>query len=91
VEVTIGSGEIINRLKPSAIMGEFGLFEGGKRSATVMSTVPSTLLRFDGERLTELMERQPRLGMVLFRNLGRILCGRLRSTNIQIERLVSAL
>lgn len=91
VEVTTENGDIISRLKPGAIIGEFAFFEGGERSATVMSHGKSRLLHLNGEKLNQFMDTQPRIGMVLYRNLGRTLCNRLRSANVQIERLVSSI
>ncbi len=90
-EVRTPAGDVIARLKPGAIIGEFALFEAGRRSATVMSNGPSQLLHLDGNALFRLMEEQPRIGMVVYRNLGKTICNRLRSANVQIERLVSAL
>ena len=89
VEVTTQAGDIISRLKPGAIIGEFAFFEGGERSATVMSHGHSKLLHLNGEKLQAFMDSQPRVGMLIYRNLGRTLCNRLRSANVQIERLVS--
>lgn len=91
VEVTTESGDIISRLKPGAIIGEFAFFEGGQRSATVMSHGHSKLLLIHGEKLNSFMETHPSIGMAIYRNLGRTLCTRLRSANVQIERLVSAI
>lgn len=91
VEVTTEHGDIISRLKPGAIIGEFAFFEGGQRSATVMSHGPSKLLHLNGEKLLAHMDRNPRVGMMIYRNLGLTLCQRMRSANVQIERLVSAI
>lgn len=91
VEVTTEGGDIITRLKPGAIIGEYALFEDGERSATVMSNGRSKLVHLDGQRLLAHMEANPKVGMILYRNFGRTLCERLRSANIQIERLVSVL
>jgi len=91
VEVTTESGDIISRLKPGAIIGEFAFFEGGERSATVMSHGHSKLLHLDGEKLIGFIDANPKIGMTIYRNLGRTLCNRLRSANVQIERLVSAI
>ncbi len=91
VEVTTESGDIISRLKPGAIIGEFAFFEDGVRTATVMSVGKSRLLHVNGAKLMQHIDAHPSVGMALYRNLGRTLCDRLRSANIQIERLVSSL
>ena len=91
VEVTTENGDIISRLREGAIIGEFAFFEDGERSATVMSNGPSKLVHLDGEKLIKHMDSNPKVGMTLYRNLGKTLCERLRSANIQIERLVSIL
>lgn len=90
-EVTTESGDLISRLKPGAIIGEFAFFENGQRSATVLSHGNSTLFHLDGEKLNAHLESNPSVGMVIYRNLGRTLCNRLRSANVQIERLVSSI
>ncbi|MBS1714674.1 MAG: cyclic nucleotide-binding domain-containing protein [Armatimonadetes bacterium] len=90
-EVTLATGDPVSRLKPGAIIGEFAFFEGGHRSATVMSHTASKAIHLDGEKLLAYMNARPYAGMTIYRNLGRTLCQRLRSANIQIERLVSSL
>ncbi|MBS1721880.1 MAG: cyclic nucleotide-binding domain-containing protein [Armatimonadetes bacterium] len=91
VEVALESGDPVARLKPGAIVGEFAFFENGHRSATVMSAGQSVLIHLDGEKLLDYMSTRPMAGMTIYRNLGKTLCQRLRSANIQIERLVSSL
>lgn len=90
-EVVTEAGDLITRLKTGSIIGEFAFFESGERTATVMSHGQSTLLHFRGQDLLALMEENPRIGMVIYRNLGKTLCSRLRSANVQIERLVSVI
>lgn len=90
-EVSMESGDPVARLKPGAIIGEFAFFENGHRSATVMSSGSSTLIHLNGEKLLTFMNSRPVAGMTIYRNLGKTLCQRLRSANIQIERLVAAL
>lgn len=90
-EVTMASGDLVARLRPGSIIGEFAFFEDGHRSATVMSSGATKLIHLDGEKLHAFMTSVPRAGMSIYRNLGRTLCDRLRSANIQIERLVASL
>jgi len=71
------------RLKPYEVFGEFALFDDAPRSASAVSQGKSELLEIDSWELNGLLEEHPAMGLKLMRNLGKLLCQRLR--NIDIE------
>lgn len=71
------------KLKPYESFGEFSIFGNSPRSASAISQGPSELLKIDSWDLSNLMDEYPVMGMKLMRNLGGILCTRLR--NIDME------
>ncbi len=89
--VTTDSGEPIARLKEGAIVGEIALFSKESRTATVLSDGTSTFVRIDGAKLNALMDQKPAIGVKVLRNVGRTLCEHLRSSNIQLEAVLSSL
>lgn len=91
VKVQTSYGDLIARLKPGAIIGEVALFGSDRRSASVVSDGPSTLARLGSRAFGKLIEERPDIGVVVLRNLGRTLCQRLRSSNVQLEAVLQAL
>jgi CRP-like cAMP-binding protein len=91
VEVTTMTGELIARLKVGELFGEIALFEGGRRSAQVIGQGEGHLARISATSLNALMDGRPEIGVVILRNLGRTLCDRLRSSNIQLESVLQGL
>lgn len=91
VEVTTTTGELIARLKEGELFGEIALFEGGRRSAQVIGQGAGELARISAKKLNELMDQQPEIGVPILRNIGQMLCQRLRSSNIQLESVLQAL
>jgi len=50
VEVRLGDDSIIARLGPRNVVGEFGLFQSGHRTATVVACAPTQALSLDYQR-----------------------------------------
>ncbi|MDI9640883.1 cyclic nucleotide-binding domain-containing protein [Kamptonema cortianum] len=91
VRVTTVNGDPIARLQAGAIIGEIALFEGSERSATVVSDGASRLVRIPAHKFNRLMDEQPEIGIVVLRNIGKTLCARLRSSNVQLEAVLATL
>ncbi len=91
VRVETGTGDLIARLGPGTILGELALFDTGERSANVVSDGPATLARIKAEDFNALMDRQPHLGLTVLRHVGKVLCQRLRSSNVQLEAVLGNL
>lgn len=91
VRVTTNQGDPIARLDKGAIIGEIALFDESERSATVVSAGESQLVKISGEKFTQLMHDEPKIGVIVLRNIGKTLCQRLRSSNVQLEAVLAAL
>ncbi len=91
VEVTTSTGEMIARLKAGELFGEIALFEGGRRTAQVIGMGDGELARISAAHLNKLIDDQPHIGVEILRNIGRVLCKRLRSSNIQLESVLQGL
>jgi len=89
--VQTSMGDLIARLQPGAIIGEIALFGHDRRSAAVVSDGNSTLARINADRFNALINQQPEIGVIVLRNLGRTLCKRLRSSNVQLEAVLQVL
>ena len=91
VRVTTVHGDPIARLSAGAMVGEIALFEDSERSATVVSDGEANLVRIPASKFNELMDKRPDIGLTVLRNVGRTLCYRLRSSNVQLEAVLSVL
>ncbi len=67
------------------VFGEFCLFDDSPRSATARTMAKSRLLEFGKEDILSLFEQKPRIGMVVMKNAGNILCTRLRDTDMGLR------
>lgn len=85
VRVTTIHGDPIARLQAGAILGELALFERAERSATVISDGEATLLKLSAGKFNALLDEHPQIGLTVLRNIGKTLCQRLRSSNLQLE------
>lgn len=74
VEATVERHEerlVLSTMTRGAVIGETGYF-GQRRTASVDSTTPVRLLRFNSQDLERLRERYPAIAATVFRNLNRI-------------------
>ncbi len=85
VDNPLNKGEKIRLAKLSMheTFGEFSLFDDAPRSATAIAQTNARLLEIPCKELLLLFDENNRLGIKLMKNLGKILCTRLR--NIDIE------
>lgn len=70
---TVGSGQIL---------GELAFLDGSPRVATAIANQAAILLAIKRDAFNDLVQREPRLGMVVLRNIAVELSNRLRRTNI---------
>lgn len=86
-----GSTEITN-LKAGDVIGEqtFCLPEGAKRTATVKATSRVRIRKFHPNELNPRMDTYPVMAGTLWRNVARILSGRLKETTIKLAALRDA-
>ncbi|MEE9259167.1 MAG: cyclic nucleotide-binding domain-containing protein [Nitrospinaceae bacterium] len=76
---------VLAKLKPHDVIGEFTLFDDAPRSASAIAQIPITYMEIKNSDLFDLFEKNNRIGMVVLKNLGTILCGRLRSTDLELR------
>lgn len=74
--------EIIYSMRDGQIFGELSLVDGSPRSATVKAEDDVTVICFDFDRLGVLLEKIPRIGYILMRNIAAIIATRVRNTNM---------
>jgi CRP-like cAMP-binding protein len=70
---------VLGMLGADAVFGEMGLVESAPRSADVVITEESRVIQIEIDQLERLMDRQPRLGHLVMRNLARGLSEKLRA------------
>ncbi len=79
-----GKRKTLSSMARGAIMGETGYF-GQRRTASVETTSPSRVLRFDSQDLERMRVRYPRIAATIFRNLNRIQAERLARTTAMLQ------
>lgn len=84
-------GDFIGRVKPSGLFGEVALFDSQPRSASVSADGEVRIAVIPAEALMAIMEERPEMGFQVLINLGKVLCERLRSANLQVEAMMIAL
>jgi len=82
VTVISSSGKSIDvaTLGSGSHFGEMALIDGAKRSATAETLEPTSMFRFDYDKVTALLDRSPATASKLYRSLARFLSNRLRQT-----------
>lgn len=75
----------INMLYTGQCFGEMVLLNGALRSATVVSTEPTTLIVIREPEFRSLCEANPRIGYYVIRNLAQDLAYKLRSSNLLLR------
>jgi CRP-like cAMP-binding protein len=66
-------GRTLARLAPGDHFGEISLIDGGKRTASVVSVTPMTLLVVGRREFTTLLRSDPAIGLGLMRGLARMI------------------
>lgn len=81
------SGETLAEFGPGSIVGEISLVDEEPRSATVTCTKPTKVLVIPSTLLRGMMEADPSIGVTILANIGKVLCRRLRTMNVQLDSL----
>ena len=79
-----GEFKALVQLKPFDLIGELGFFGAACRSASVIAVEPSSILSFEHDIFHALATNRPRIGMVVYYNMARILAERLVSNNVNL-------
>ncbi len=73
---TLGSG---------SHFGEMALIDGATRSAAAEALEPTSIYRFDYDKVQAILDRSPAIAMKMYRALARFLSNRLRQTTIDMS------
>lgn len=68
------------------IFGELALLDGPARGARAISRQPTVMLVVERQAFIELAQREPHLGLVIVRNIGEDLSGKLRRASAGVGR-----
>jgi CRP/FNR family cyclic AMP-dependent transcriptional regulator len=74
-----------------AIFGELSLFDQPARSATVRCLTNCSFYALGREEFLKFCDENPHIGYVVFKNLARMVCDRLRKTSEDVVKLTTAL
>ena len=83
------SGDTIAEVGPGSVLGEISLLDQEPRSATVVSSGPSTVAVIPAEKLRLMMRHDMGMRCVMLENLARLICQRLRTANVQLDGVVA--
>jgi len=76
----------VAHLGDGKIFGELAFLDGAPRAAYAIATQPSILLVIKRTAFTEVVRREPNLGMMVMRNLAQDLALKLRSVNEALSK-----
>lgn len=79
-----GRFKALVELKPFDLIGELGFFGAPCRSASVIALEATQILEFDHEVFEKFAASNPRIGMIIYRNMGRVLAERLVSNDVDL-------
>ncbi len=89
VKIKSFSGETIAELGEGSLLGEISLVDDAPRSATVNSVGQTRVARLPAADLRRLLDANPSVAVVVYRNIARILSARIRATNVQLDALLA--
>jgi CRP/FNR family cyclic AMP-dependent transcriptional regulator len=81
------SGELLSEIGPGSIIGEIALIDEQPRSATVVAKGDMVGAVFHADAFRGMLDTDPKTAAVIYGNLARVLCRRLRSMNVQLDGL----
>jgi CRP-like cAMP-binding protein len=79
------SGDVLAEIGPGSVVGEVSLIDDQPRSATVTAVGPTVAAVIPGKKLGELVNADVALKAQLVLNIGKLLCQRLRTANVQLD------
>lgn len=90
VQVTTATGEFIARMRACDVLGEMALFDDSPRSATIVADGMTRLAKLPAYKFKKLIEDHPMIGIHILMSMGKVLCLRIRSSNLLVEKLYAA-
>jgi len=79
------SGETLAEVGPGSVIGEVSLVDDQPRSATVVAVGTTVVAVIPGKKLGDLVNEDVALKAQLVLNIGKVLCQRLRTANVQLD------
>ena len=73
----------VHVIREGEVFGELSLVDRTARSATAKAAGPSITFILDADSFDELCDKNHRIGLIVMRNIARIVTSRLRETNIK--------
>ncbi len=86
-QVKAFSGEVIAEVGPGFVLGEVSLIDDAPRSATVVSKGPTEMAVINGDKLRALLGKDVGMRAIMFENLAKLLCVRLRVANVHLDAM----
>jgi CRP-like cAMP-binding protein len=83
-------GEDLATLGAGSVLGEISLVDCSPRSATVISKGETMAAIIPAAKLLDLMARDTEVKAMIFENLSKLLCSRLRNSNIQLDAALNS-
>jgi|SRR5579862_1782596 len=80
VEICTTMDDMLYRLGPGSLIGEVSFLDHKPRSAKAVACLDSRTIRFPASLLEDLEDTRPDIVAKLLRNIGGVLCQKLRST-----------
>lgn len=79
-EIRTQMDDMLYRLGPSTLIGEVSFLDHNPRSAKAIAVGECKVIRFPAGLLDDLGEKRPEIAAKLLKNIGVVLCQKLRST-----------
>ncbi len=86
LQILTSTGAELASIWEMGLVGEMGALTAQPRSAAVMAAQPSHMLSIRQADLLRLIDEDKDMGFKIYRNVTRILCDRLRDSNILLEQ-----
>lgn len=83
------SGDTIAEVGPGSVLGEVSLIDDESRSATVISHGDSEVAIIPSDKLKDMMKHDMGMRCVMMENLAKLICQRLRTSNIQLDGMMA--
>jgi CRP/FNR family cyclic AMP-dependent transcriptional regulator len=78
------SNALVGSIAPGEVYGVSSLIEPYRYTATARATMPVKVIELDGVALRAMLEKDPRLGYVMMRNVSIAVLERLRYTQVEL-------
>ena len=70
----------VAEIKHDTLLGELAIIDGSKRSATVVTTIDTSVLGIHAKHFNLLVKSRPEIGVILIRKVAKLISERLKNT-----------